>query len=230
MGTKERRDRERQELRQAILLASREIAAREGWQAVSMRKVAERIEYSPPTIYEHFASKEALLLELMREGFRLLMGRVQAGSGSAAAPDARIRAVALAYWDFAWDYPELYQVMHGLGGVPFTFDAAVEAATGMPNLPGSEQFLPEAKAVFQFTMDALKDLVGGGEHDCDEREASVHILWATLHGLVALTMAKRIDGGRAQAADLVERAVRAFLLSQRVTEDKETSRPRDKQS
>jgi len=221
MGTKERRDRERQELRQAILSASRDIAAREGWQAVSIRKVAERIEYSPPTIYEHFASKEALLIELMREGFRLLMERVQVGS-SAAAPEARIMAVALAYWDFAWDYPELYQVMHGLGGVPFCFDAGIEADESAPNLPESEQFSPEAKAVFQFTMDALKDLVGGGEQDCEEREASVHILWATLHGLVALTMAGRIDGGRTQAAGLVERAVRGFLAAQRVTRSQES--------
>ena len=217
MGTKERRDRERQELRQAILMASRDIAAREGWQSVSIRKVAERIEYSPPTIYEHFISKEALLVELMREGFRLLMERVRAGNSAAASPEARIMAIALAYWDFAWDYPELYQVMHGLGGVPFCFDAAIEEAESAPNLPSSDQFPPEAKVVFQFTMDAIKDLADGGERDCDEREASVHILWATLHGLVALTMAGRIDGGRVQAAGLVERAVRAFLASQRVT-------------
>ena len=219
MGTKERRDRERQELRQAILIASREIAAREGWQAVSIRKVAERIEYSPPTIYEHFTSKEALLLELMREGFRLLMDRVQAGNRAAATPDARIMAVARAYWEFAWDYPELYQVMHGLGGVPFCFDEQIERAENAPNPADPGQVSPEAKAVFQFTMDALKDLVGGGEQDCEAREASVHILWATLHGLVALTMAGRIDGGRAQAAGLLERAVRAFLAAQRVTSD-----------
>src|SRR3954463_6957471 len=161
MGTKERRDRERQELRQAILTASRDIAAREGWQAVSIRKVAERIEYSPPTIYEHFTSKEALLLELMREGFRLLMERVQAGSSSAAAPEARIMAVARAYWDFAWDYPELYQVMHGLGGVPFCFGAVIEETESAPDLLGSEQFPPEAKVVFQFTMGAIKELAGG---------------------------------------------------------------------
>ncbi len=217
MGTKERRDRERQELRQAILMASRDIAAREGWQSVSIRKVAERIEYSPPTIYEHFTSKEALLRELMREGFRLLMERVRAGNSTAASPEARIMAIALAYWDFAWDYPELYQVMHGLGGVPFCFDAAIEEAESAPNLPSSDQFPPEAKVVFQFTMDAIKELADGGERDCDEREALVHILWATLHGLVALTMAGRIDGGRVQAAGLVQRAVRAFLAAQRVT-------------
>jgi len=219
MGTKERRDRERQELRQAILTASREIAAREGWQSVSIRKVAERIEYSPPTIYEHFISKEALLLELMREGFRLLMERVQAGSSSAAAPEARIMAVARAYWDFAWDYPELYQVMHGLGGVPFCFGAVIEETESAPHLLSSEPFPPEAKAVFQFTMGAIKELAGGGELDCDRHEGSVHILWATLHGLVALTMAGRIEGGRAQAAGLVERAVHAFLAAQRVTRD-----------
>jgi AcrR family transcriptional regulator len=218
MGTKERRDRERQELRQAILAASRDIAAREGWQSVSIRKVAEQIEYSPPTIYEHFTSKEALLVELMREGFRLLMERVRAGDRPAASPQARIRAVALAYWDFAWDYPELYQVMHGLGGVPFCFDPAIEPAESAPNSSDPGQFSPEAKAVFQFVMDAIKELVGGGEHDCEAREAAVHILWATLHGLVALTMAGRIEGGRAQAA-LVERAVRDFLAAQRVTSD-----------
>jgi AcrR family transcriptional regulator len=217
MGTKERRDRERQELRQAILMASRDIAAQEGWQSVSIRKVADRIEYSPPTIYEHFASKEALLVELMREGFRLLMQGVREGDSAAASPEARIMAVALAYWSFAWDYPELYQVMHGLGGVPFAFDPGI-AATETASVPSDpEQFSPEAKAVFQFTMDAIKDLAGGGEHDCEERAAAVHILWATLHGLVALTMAGRIDGGRAQAAGLVERAVRAFLAAQRAT-------------
>ena len=73
MGIKERRDRERQELKQAILEAAREIAAREGWQAVTIRKVADRIEYSPPTIYEHFANKEAILIELEESLLRRLL-------------------------------------------------------------------------------------------------------------------------------------------------------------
>jgi len=71
MGIEERRDRERQEMKQAILAAARDIAAQEGWQAVTIRKVADRIEYSPPMIYGHFENKDAVLLELMREGFRL---------------------------------------------------------------------------------------------------------------------------------------------------------------
>jgi AcrR family transcriptional regulator len=217
MGIKERRDRERQELRQAILAASRDIAAREGWQAVSIRKVAERIEYSPPTIYEHFLSKEALLAELMRDGFRLLMERVRAGVSANQTPETRIMGVALAYWGFAWEHPELYQVMHGLGGVPFCFDQASDGAEGAARSSLSGQAPPEAKAVFQFTMDAVKQLDGSVEPNCDDIEAAVHILWATLHGLVALTMAGRIDGGRTQATGLVERAVRDFLAARRVT-------------
>jgi AcrR family transcriptional regulator len=58
-------------MKQAILAAARDIAAQEGWQAVTIRKVADRIEYSRPMIYEHFENKDAVLLELMREGFRL---------------------------------------------------------------------------------------------------------------------------------------------------------------
>ena len=60
MGIKQRRERERQEIRQSILCAAREIAAEEGWQAVTTRKVAERIEYSQSTIYEYFENKEAI--------------------------------------------------------------------------------------------------------------------------------------------------------------------------
>lgn len=62
VGIKQRRERERQEIRQSILEAARQIAAEDGWQAVTTRKVAELIEYSQPTIYEYFENKEAILL------------------------------------------------------------------------------------------------------------------------------------------------------------------------
>lgn len=80
MASKERREREKKELKQNILLAARSIASSEGWQSVTIRKIANQIEYSPPTIYEHFASKEAILLELMLEGNRLLLSQLQAAT------------------------------------------------------------------------------------------------------------------------------------------------------
>ena len=205
MGSKERRDRERQELRQGILSAARELAGQEGWQAVTIRKVAERVEYSPPTIYEHFVSKEAMLLELMREGFRLLLADMQRATGALSDPKARVLALAQAYWEFAWKYPELYQVMHGLGGVPFCTDKQNLAAAGIA--------LADADTVFELTLGAISGLAAPPGPSRADLEAAVMILWATLHGLVALTMADRVDGGPACAALLLERAVRDFLAA-----------------
>ena len=207
MGTKERRDRERLELRQSILEASRDIAAREGWQSVSMRKVAERIEYSPPTIYEHFASKEAILLDLTREGHRMLLAAIQAAQ-PAGDPASGLIAAGRAYWEFAWTYPELYQVMHGLGGVPFCAEDAAKAS-GVPLL--------EAEALAQATAQLIQMLPTMAEASAAELDDNVHMIWATMHGLVALTMAGRIQGDRTQGLRLVDRAICDFLAARGVT-------------
>jgi AcrR family transcriptional regulator len=206
MGIKERRDRERQELKQAILDAAREIAAGEGWQAVTIRKVADRIEYSPPTIYEHFANKEAILLDLTRTGFRLLLVDIQAAA-AAGDPAGRVIAIARAYWEFAWKYPELYQVMHGLGGVPFCAEE-VAAEVGDP--------LIESAAVSEASAQVIRMLPSMAGVSAAELGDVVYVIWATLHGLVALTMAGRIEGGQAQGLRLVERAIRDFLVARGV--------------
>jgi AcrR family transcriptional regulator len=202
MGIKERRDRERQELKQAILDAAREIAAHEGWQAVTIRKVADRIEYSPPTIYEHFANKEAILLDLMREGFRLLLASIQATAD--ADPASRMISIGRAYWEFVKAYPELYQVMHGLGGVPFCLDETAAELYGR---------MPEAKEVFQATANAVRELPGLANTSNIDLDETVHLIWATLHGLVALAMAGCIEGGQAQTSRLIDRAMRDFLAA-----------------
>ncbi len=108
MGIKQRREREKQEVRQGILTAAREIALHEGWQSVTIRKVAERIEYSPSMIYEYFASKEAILLELLREGFRQLTIALKAARNSAEDRGERLIRMGEAYWEFAMRNRELY--------------------------------------------------------------------------------------------------------------------------
>ncbi len=71
-------------------MGAREIALQEGWQAVTIRKVAERIEYSPPTIYEYFENKEAILLELLRQGFERLRDGMQAAQATTDDPELRV--------------------------------------------------------------------------------------------------------------------------------------------
>lgn len=195
MGSKQRRERERQELRQAILTAARDIAAREGWQAVTIRKVAEAIEYTPPMIYEYFASKEALLFELLCEGFRQVGQIIQVIQAKGGSPESLLTQVALAYWRFAFTWPELYQVMHGLGGVPF----------------GTSQTPPEAQSAFAAVREVVRAVMSAHGVQRPDLDGDVDILWSTLHGLISLTMAGRIAGGEPRAVTLVERAVRDLL-------------------
>ena len=68
----ERRLRAKEETKQSILAAARKIAGKEGWQAVTIRKIADEIEYTPPIVYEYFENKEALFKELIYFGFRLM--------------------------------------------------------------------------------------------------------------------------------------------------------------
>ncbi len=197
MGSKQRRQRERQELRQAILAAARDIAAREGWQAVTIRKVAEAIEYTPPIIYEYFASKEALLFELLREGFWQVGQIIQAIQARGGPAENVLAQVALAYWRFAFASPELYQVMHGLGGVPF----------------GTSETPQEARSAFAAVREAVRAALEAHGVQRPDLDGDVDILWSTLHGLISLTMAGRIAGGEPRAESLVERVVHDLLTA-----------------
>ncbi len=106
MGTKQRREREHAEVRQQILLAAREIASQEGWQAVTVRKVAERIEYSHAAIYAYFDNKKALLFALLIEGFALLRDELRRAQRVPGAPEELLQHIALAYWNLAHEHPE----------------------------------------------------------------------------------------------------------------------------
>ena len=90
MGVIERRERERLETRARIMDAARDLFAREGYEAVSMRRIAEAIEYSPTAIYVHFKDKQDLLLEICRTDFGAF-GHMLADLQSVQDPVERIR-------------------------------------------------------------------------------------------------------------------------------------------
>src|SRR3982751_649589 len=96
MGIKERQERDREAVRRSILDAARELFVAEGFQNVSIRKIAERIEYSPAAIYGYFPSKDDIFFELAEEGLRLLgdPGTIDEDPRfKDAAPLARVRGV-----------------------------------------------------------------------------------------------------------------------------------------
>lgn len=197
MGIKERREREKQITRQSILTAARQIAQQDGWPALTVRKVAEAIEYSPPMIYEYFANKEEILLELMREGFRQLIAAMQQARDSVEDREERLFKIADAYWSFANNNPDLYQIMNGLGGVPLDIQetARIGRDAGMGPLAALEDWAQDNSVV-------LEDAFGATE-----------TVWSLMHGMLSLTMVDRIEGGEPRARRLLHQAVQALLLA-----------------
>ena len=111
MGSKERRQRERDEVRAKIMDAARELFAKEGIEAVSMRKIADAVEYSPTIIYQHFADKDALLHELCSEDFGALARSISVEIAKVADPIKRIEQIGLAYARFGIEHPNHYRLM-----------------------------------------------------------------------------------------------------------------------
>jgi len=114
MGSKERIIRQKEETRSNILKAAREIVKEEGWQGLSMRKIADKIEYTAPIIYEYFSNKEAILQELTCKGFGILTKDLEAAKAESIEPAEQLEAMWLAYWNFALKNKEMYQLMYGV--------------------------------------------------------------------------------------------------------------------
>lgn len=199
IGIRERRQREKQATRDGILQAAKTIAQAEGWGAVTVRKLADAIEYSPPTIYEYFDNKDAVLSGVVQDGFTELTRELRRASRQSTVPEEQLLAIALAYYCFSRDQPELYRIMHGMGGVALDAEAVATNA----QLAG---------AVSQGVLHnwAVENAV-----QLDELEA-VELLWSTLHGLTILGANNRLEGGDERAERLIARAIRDFLTAWRV--------------
>lgn len=114
MGSKERIARLKEETRENILDAALEIVKEEGWQSLSMRKIADKIEYTAPIIYEYFANKEGILLELTRTGYIILGADLRTTMATTEDPAEQLEAMWISYWNFAFDNKELYRLMYGV--------------------------------------------------------------------------------------------------------------------
>jgi AcrR family transcriptional regulator len=112
----ERRQRTREQTRAGILQTAKEIARREGWHAVSIRKIADAIEYSAPVVYDYFDSKDRLLDEIRNEGFRHLRDEYERLVKLYRDPEKLLYEISIIHWQFAMQHPELYQVMYNLNG------------------------------------------------------------------------------------------------------------------
>ncbi len=182
--------------RAQILETTRSIARREGWGAVTIRKIAEELGYTSPIIYEHFRNKEEVLSEVMRQGFLDLASALQSTQPASRTPELYLLALAEAYWTFAQEKPEVYEIMHGMGGVAIEQG---ETARG-------------AEEVCKLAMTALVDWANAEHVELANPLETTEILWATLHGITCLGLADRLGGEDQRPLRLARTAV-ATLLS-----------------
>ncbi len=175
MGSKDRILRLKEDTRANILDAALKIVKREGWQALSMRKIADIIEYTAPIIYEYFANKEAILLELTKKGFSILTGQIKKAKEQHRLPAKQLEAMWFAYWDFAFSEKELYQVMFG-----------VEV-----NCCELARILPESEAPANMICDVIVALMAPDIPTEDDLCTKYYTFWSVIHGLISINIVRR---------------------------------------
>ncbi len=181
VGTKERRERERAETREKILDAARDMFVQHGYEATTMRAIAERIEFTPTAIYHHFQNKEALLTELCTADFRALAAAFQR-IGRIEDPIERLRRSGLAYVDFALEHLMQYQLLF---------------MTQRPSLAGDKDITrgdPDQDA-YAFLRDICAAAIATGRLRPEFRdpEEVAQMAWSALHGILALHIVKHDD-------------------------------------
>ena len=181
MGTKERQDRERQAVTDSILNAARDLFVAEGYQSVSIRKIAERIEYSPAAIYSYFASKDDIFLALADEGFHRLDEKVRSAMKT-GDPLADVRANWWAFYEFSQEQPAYFQLMFVDRSVP----RITQEWEGFEFL---QQMLGNAEAAIQRAIDA------GQLPGTVNPNVATHMLWAALIGPAVVGIRHRLSSG-----------------------------------
>jgi AcrR family transcriptional regulator len=186
----ERKGRQRAERECRIVEAARVVAEREGWDAVTIRRLADEIEYSQPVLYSHFANRDAIVEAVAVEGFVEMAAALQEAARGSKGQQNALEYVAMAYLDFALQRPALYEAMFVL---PTNLRFA-EADTR-----------PELRTAFEALVTVVAPF-------CTDVELATEAFWAALHGLAELEHSSRV-----RPRLRVERAmfvVRALLASE----------------
>ena len=158
----------------SILEAAYKIVKEEGWQALSMRKIADEIEYTAPIIYEYFSNKEAILAELNKKGYLYLAKEMEEAKNKHEQPAEQLEAMWMAYWNFAFKKKELYQLMFGV----------------QMNCC-SMQKTPEAEAPSKLIMDVIRKLMDGKNLSENEVCRRYYTFWSVVHGLISINLVNR---------------------------------------
>jgi AcrR family transcriptional regulator len=181
-ASQQRREQEKQEVRQAILATSSELFLEHGYANFSLRQVAEKIGYSPGTIYLYFQDKDAVLFTIMEEGVRRF-GEILSQAATITDVRERLAAISRAYVDFGLGYPAHYQLMFMQ-----RTDFLVRDTDAQPII-----------AIFELWKNVVEDAMKAGVLRMGDPVSTGDTLWALLHGVVSIAISMpRFDKKRVE--------------------------------
>jgi len=198
MAIADRQARDRAARRRLITATARAVAEREGWDAVTTRRLSAEIEYSQPVLYKHFASIEDIVDAVALEGFGELAEALATARRAGDPPEA-LRRVAHAYITFATENPALYDAM-------FTRPTRLHFA--------AEDTPVQMSAGFVELREVVAPIATGRDVD-----TITEVVWAGLHGLTSLSRSGRLRPGRdvERVEILVDEFLRASSRNDRLT-------------
>jgi len=174
MGVRERKARQKKFLRQEILDAASELFVKEGYENVSMRRIAEKIEYSPTTIYLYFKDKAELLEQVCVETFARLTVHLTQILDQSNDPIERLKFGLHAYVRFGLENPHHYRAVF-MTPAPEGFD---ESKMAHPDAPSMQ--------AFDFLRRCVYDCIASGKFRSSDAEKISQTLWAGVHGVTSL--------------------------------------------
>jgi AcrR family transcriptional regulator len=193
MGIRERQSRERDTVRQKIVDAARGLFLTEGYANVSMRKIADRIEYSPGAIYSYFASKEDIFFVLAEEGMQEVRAHCSAADAGDSAYD-RVREALWRFYTFSRQQPGYFSLIF--------VDSAV------PRLSRDWERFGAMRALRHEIEQDLQQLIDDGVFPQADSAASIfRILWTAVYGAAVFRLSHRMAPGEdadALAQDLLD--------------------------
>ena len=172
MGVKERRAREKEQLRRRILSAARELFVTEGYESVSMRKIADMIEYSPTTIYLYYKDKADLLDSVCKETLLNLLNSLDLLRKDKSDPVETLRKSGKAYVEFGLKYPQDYKL---------TFVVRPQFQKGLGLQEGSV-----GEKVFNYLRTMVSECIRQKKFRQVDVETTGQVLWSAVHGVTLL--------------------------------------------
>lgn len=200
MGTSERREKEKEELKSLILRAAKKLFVEKGVEQTTIRKIASEVEYSVGTVYVYYKDKNDILHDLHTQGFQQLGGEMRV-LFNVADPMERLKALGRVYLQFALENPDMYDLM-------FTLKAPMDFLDSV-----NKEEWNEGKGTFDVLRATVNQCMEKGHFKGHQLEPLSFAIWSAVHGMASLHISQRVKGVNLEDPETVlMKAYEAFVL------------------